>query len=516
MSDTESHKPQSDSSLRPPRRTTAETAASRTEKNNTPTRPIDRDPPPTLYVDLDGALVCTDILIESVVASVKSDPKTLLLIPGWMIKGRPALKRGLAARAMPPVESLPYRPEVIEYLRRRRETGRLVLATAADRSVAERIAEHLGLFDDVLATEPGVNLKGAAKLRAIREHAGDEPFAYLGDSTADLPIWAEASERLLAGGTPSLQRRVEADGKPARPLVHRPAIGPALFAAMRPRQWIKNGLLLAPILAGHAVTLGNFASVLVGIVCFSLAASSVYLINDVLDVNADRSHPSKSRRAIASGRLSLLHAIAASPVFIGLAILLALVCLPLAFVGWLLAYLAITFLYCVYLRSRLLLDVITLAGLYTLRVFAGGAVVDIQPSFWLLTLAVFLFLSLGFLKRFAELHNSVDQATVDVKHPSARNYTPADRGLLQTMGVVSGYAAAVVLCLYLNDPTSRELYTRPAILWLVVPLLLYWVSRAWLFAQRGKMNEDPVAWAVGDRVSWLFVVTTFVLAWLAT
>ncbi|MBB6430782.1 UbiA family prenyltransferase [Algisphaera agarilytica] len=475
---------------------------------------------PSLYVDLDGTLIQSDLLIESAVGLVKADPASLWCVPGWLAQGRPMLKRQLAERAMPEASELPYRPEVLAYLREQRDQGRqLILATAADCPAAERVAEHLGLFDDVLATDGQTNLKGKAKLEAIRKHADGQPFAYMGDSSADEPIWAEADERLMAGGNEKLYQRVTSDGGACRAFeMQGPAWG-ALLAGMRPRQWVKNGLLLVPMLAGHAVTAGNLLSVFWGIVCFCLAASSIYLVNDTLDVHADRTHPTKSRRPIASGRLPIPTAIAAVPVLMGTALLFAAVFLPIEFLGWLVAYLVVTVLYSTTLRSRLLLDVITLAGLYALRIFAGGAVVQITPSFWLLTLSIFLFLSLGFLKRYAELRNMADEAATQPGEPARhteRGYLPEDRGLIQLMGVVSGYAGAVILCLYLNDPISKELYAKPAMLWPVVPLFVYWVSRIWLIAQRGHMNEDPVAWAVGDRVSWALVFGVMLLAMLAS
>ncbi|MEM8739287.1 MAG: UbiA family prenyltransferase [Planctomycetota bacterium] len=474
---------------------------------------------PPLYVDLDGTLIKSDLLIETAIGLVKQDPASLWSVPGWLLQGRPTLKRRLAERAMPDPADLPYRTEVLAYLGEERERGRrIILATAADRHAAERIAEHVGLFDEVLATDGPVNLKGGEKLKAIQADAGGQPFAYLGDCLADEPIWAEAQERFMAGGSDALLRRVEADGRGCRVLAPRePTTGP-LFAAMRPRQWVKNGLLFVPMLAGHAVSADNVLSVLIGIVGFCLAASSIYLVNDTLDVHADRTHPTKSRRPIAAGRLPITHAILAALVLMGLSLLIALTLLPWAFTGWLLTYLGLTLMYSVNLRSRMLIDVITLAGLYALRIFAGGAVVAIAPSFWLLTLSVFLFLSLGFLKRYAELHNMAHETAVagEPSRHSDRSYVPADRGLVQQMGVVSGYAAAVVLCLYLNDPTDPDLYATPEILWPVVPLFLYWISRIWLIAQRGKMNEDPVAWAVGDRVSWVLVLVVLLLAKLAS
>ncbi|MEM9913771.1 MAG: UbiA family prenyltransferase [Planctomycetota bacterium] len=474
---------------------------------------------PTLYVDLDGTLIQSDLLVESAISLVKNDASALWSVSGWLMQGRAVLKQALTRRALPDPAELPYRAEVLNYLQAQKANGRrLVLATAADRLAADRVAQHLGLFDDVLASDGQTNLKSAAKRNAIQEHAVGQPFAYLGDCVADLPIWAEASERLLAGGTPKLRRRVEQDHGDCTVLVERGPVFGALLAAMRPRQWVKNALLFVPMLAGHAVTADNLLSVFLGVVCFCLAASSIYLINDTLDVHADRTHPTKSRRPIAAGRLSIVHAVAAVPVLMALALVIALIFLPFAVLGWLLTYLVVTLLYSVNLRGRLLVDVITLAGLYALRIFAGGAVVGITPSFWLLTLSIFLFLSLGFLKRYAELHNMADEQTAHPDEPARhteRGYLPEDRGLIQLMGVVSGYAAAIVLCLYLNDPTSTELYARPALLWPVVPLFLYWVSRIWLIAQRGNMNEDPVAWAVGDRVSWLMVLSVMLLAMLA-
>lgn len=280
---------------------------------------------------------------------------------------------------------------------------------------------------------------------------------------------------------------------------------------MRPHQWVKNLLVFIPLLVGHQW--GSAVRILattLALVAFSMTASAVYVLNDVLDLQADRRHPQKRRRPFAAGRLP----VTAAPVLLAVLLsLAALTCLPLPglFDACLSLYAVSSLAYALWLKWKPMIDVVLLAGLYTLRVLAGGVVADVTPSEWLLGFSLFMFLSLAFAKRHAELARLKSELKW-----GARGYLVHDLGLIETLGAVSAYLAVLVLALYIHAPATRELYRQPVVLWLLCPLLLYWTSRLWLIARRGLLDEDPIVFAFRDRVSLIVAaICTSVLA-LAT
>jgi 4-hydroxybenzoate polyprenyltransferase/phosphoserine phosphatase len=467
-----------------------------------------------LFVDLDGTLISSDVLVESAIGLLRMHPASLFSILGWLLQGRPTLKLRLAERAMPDIAALPYRESVLQILREQRDQGRRIyLATAADRLIAEAVGRHLDLFDGVIATDRSDNCKGAAKLQAIRQIVGQEPFAYMGDASADLPIWAKAQEAIVVSASRELQKRAAAGGAKVQAIDGGKGQLLPLLEAMRPMQWVKNLLLFTPMLAGHLVTTANVLVVLMGFVCFCLAASSIYLVNDVLDMHADRRHRTKCRRPIASGRLRIFTALGVWPILLVASLVLSLAVMPGVFTSMLLAYLATTLLYSLEFRQRLLLDVVVLAGLYTLRIFAGAVVILILPSFWLLAMSGLLFLSLAFLKRYVELCTMGPQETDEPAN--SRRYIYRDREAIGSIGIASGFASAIVLCLYVHSDNVTVLYSDPTMLWPIVPLFLYWISRIWIIAGRGRMADDPVAWTITDRVSWIVGLLAVLLTMLA-
>lgn len=455
---------------------------------------------PTLYVDLDGTLVRTDITVESVLGWVRRRPRNLFRALWAARRGRPWLKELAAADSDLDPAVLPYNQAVLEHLRRARDQGRrIVLATASNRRLAERVADHLGLFDEVLASGAGHNVKGRAKLEAIRAHCGDTGFDYLGDAHADLPIWQAAGRAQVVRPAPGVMARLQALGIPVE--VVDPAAPHARHAlrAMRPHQWLKNLLLFVPlVLAQKLLEPGAWAAVAVGFVAFSLCASGLYLFNDVLDLDADRRHPRKRLRAIAGGDLPLPQALVLGTALPAAAVLLGLALSP-AFVGWLLVYALISALYSVYLKRLALVDVLAIAGLFMVRVLAGTAAIGVGVSFWLLAVAVFIFFSLALIKRYTELRLVSD----DGGRVPGRGYLAADRDLLVMMGVASGYAAVIVVALYIDSDDVVQAYGHPERLWFVCPLVFYWISRMWIKAHRGEMHDDPLLFALRDRPSLL-------------
>jgi 4-hydroxybenzoate polyprenyltransferase/phosphoglycolate phosphatase-like HAD superfamily hydrolase len=461
-----------------------------------------------LFVDLDGTLIASDLLWESLLLTIKLDPRSVVRLPGWFAQGKAALKQELAVRCRPDAAGLPYREEVLVLLREAKEQGvSLVLATGSNRKLAHEVAEHLGLFDDILASDGQNNLIGARKLEAILGYCherGHESWGYFGDSETDVPIWKHAHESVAVN--PS-RKTLDKLGEHA-PKVKRVSAGKsklkALVKALRPHQWAKNVLLFAPLVLAHTLAVGPIVTALLAFIAFSLCASSVYVLNDLLDIESDRKHPTKRNRPFASGRLSVPN----GPVLAGSLLVagvgLAVAALPWEFVGALGLYLVLTSLYSFWLKRKLIVDVLLLAGLYTLRIIAGGLATGTAVSEWLMAFSVFLFTSLAFAKRHAELTRLAQEGG---DKTAGRGYQVQDTNIIASLGPTSGYLAVLVFALYINNGAARGLYAHPWALWLVCPLLLYWVTRVWFIANRGRLSEDPVVFAMKDGISrWVGVI----------
>jgi 4-hydroxybenzoate polyprenyltransferase/phosphoserine phosphatase len=469
-----------------------------------------------LCVDMDGTLLATDALWESIVLVAKKQPTLLLWLPFWLYRGKAFLKRQLALHVTLNPALLPHNEAVVSFVTAARRAGRhVVLATAADRRVADTVAQRLDVFSAVLASDGQRNLSGREKLAAIVDHLKGADFDYIGNSSTDLPIWKAAARSVLVRPSGSLlakARRVssvhEISWTRRTPLA-------TVFRALRIHQWSKNALLFVPLLLAHRLT--DSERVLQGVVAFvafGLAASAVYLVNDLLDLETDRQHPQKRFRPIASGEMSIPMALAAAPVAIGASVAVTAATLPFSFVAVLLLYLVTTSAYSLGLKRIAIIDVLLLAGLYTLRVVAGAAATDIAVSPWFLAFSMFIFLSLALVKRYAELKIASDaDPTGYHPHLSGRPYLIGDLDLLRSVGSTSGYLSVAVLALYLNSPEVHRQYDSPVLLWLIGPLLLYWLTRVWLLAHRGQLNIDPVLFALTDRAS--YVVATLVVAILA-
>ncbi|MDE2291228.1 MAG: UbiA family prenyltransferase [Elusimicrobia bacterium] len=450
--------------------------------------------------DLDGTLIKTDLLAESLLAVVRARPWEGLKAPLWLLGGRAALKRRAAERAALDVALLPYREEMLDLLKKERAAGRRVLlVTAADESLARAVADHLGLFDGVVASDGVRNRVGAEKLRALRALIGEGPFDYAGDSRRDLPLFEAARESVVVGPDAGLLRAVRGLGRPARSVAPERAGPRVALESLRCHQWAKNLLVFVPIVAAHR--LGDLVKLRAAVLTFlglSFCASSVYVINDVLDLPNDRRNPSKRTRPFASGRLPLS---AAPRLVSALMLLTAAVAwlLPLSFLALAAGYLTLALAYCLVLKRAYLVDVLCLAGLYTLRLFAGHVVPGIEGSAWLLNFSVFMFLSLAVLKRFEELRSAGSRVQGELP---GRAYRREDISFLSTFGLIAGCLATLVFMLYINSPKAAELYRRQWPLWFISPLMLYWVVRIWFLTNRGDIGSDLVRFVLKDRVSW--------------
>lgn len=468
-----------------------------------------------LVVDLDGTLIRSDLLAESYLALVRQQPLRALQPFLWLRKGRASMKTRLALASDIDVSTLPYEDAVLARLRAAREAGReTVLATASHEVLAQRVARHLGLFDEVMASDAATNLKAGRKRQALVERYGEQGFDYAGNSHADLPVWEASEEAIAVNPDPGVYRKLKALPR-ASELIGpaAPARGLAL-AAMRPHQWLKNLLLFVPLLASHrwdepALLLQG----LIAFVCFSLCASSIYLVNDLLDLPEDRAHHSKRFRPLASGRLPIWTGVAMVPLGLLSAFTIAALFLPRQFSGVLGCYLALTLAYSLWAKRQGMLDVIVLAGLYTLRIIAGAAAMGLATTPWMLAFSGAIFLSLALVKRYAELEDMASRGAGP--EIPGRGYRVDDRSLVATLGAAAGYIAVLVFVLYLQDPDTSALYAQPGWLWGASVVLLYWISRTWQLTRRGDMHEDPVVFAATDRVSLFCGALLALFMWLA-
>jgi 4-hydroxybenzoate polyprenyltransferase/phosphoserine phosphatase len=458
-----------------------------------------------LVLDLDGTLVRGDTLAEGALRLLATRPLVLVRLLGQAIRDRALFKQSVASAARLDPASLVFNDAILAHARAARAEGRaVVLATAADSEVAESVAAHLGLFDCVVASDGRANLKGAAKAAALVARFGQGGFDYAGDAGADIAVWAQARHAIVVDASPALLARARAANPSAQAMGVPASAGTTLrllARALRLHQWAKNLLVFVPVLADHKLQAGALGQAAIGFVAFSLCASSVYLLNDLLDLPHDRAHAKKRHRPFASGALSVTWAPGLMGGLLGGA-LLACAFLPHAFLAMLAAYYASTCAYSFMLKRRAVWDVVTLAGLYTLRIFAGSAATAIPISPWLLAFSLFLFFCLAVVKRLTELTLFV-RANGRASGPSGRGYAAEDLDMLRSMAASSGYMAVLVMALYVNSPTVLPLYRHPDFLWALCPILLFWVSRVLMISNRGLMNDDPVIFALRDRVSLL-------------
>jgi 4-hydroxybenzoate polyprenyltransferase len=469
-----------------------------------------------LCVDMDGTLLEGDSLYESLLALLGVHPWYLFLLPIWLLRGKAALKQEIARRSRLHVASLLLRDDVVEFLREEKEKGRkIILATAADRSIAMAVAERVGVFETVLASDGRTNLAGANKAKAIRKFLGDREFDYAGDSAADIPVWQAARTAILVGPTAQLLETARKNLTVGVVFPRRKFRPLSLVQALRPQHWVKNLLVFVPLVLAHDVrNVSLLAESFLAFVSFCLCASGVYILNDLFDLESDRLHPTKRMRPWASGAVPLWAGMILSPVLMATGLIVAMR-LSTFFLAYLFVYVISTVLYSAYVKRIPMVDVLLLTGLYLVRILSGGAATDIPVSPWLLAFSMFLLLSLAFAKRYMELSARSTEGQRP-SGPSKRNYSPADADLVRQFGISSGYISVLVLALYVNGQEVMTLYRHPQIIWLACPLLLFWISRVWFLASRGVLHEDPVVFAVRDSVSYLMGLIILLILFAAS
>ncbi len=451
-----------------------------------------------LCVDLDGTLVKLDTLHQALFLLLRREPACIFKIPGWIAKGKSHLKEQVMQRVSLDASTLPYNTKLLGYLRKEHAAGRtLVLATASNYRTADAVAEHLGIFSATLASNAEVNLRHGAKLAAIQSRF--PKFGYAGNDKADFPIWDAAEQVIVANPSPAAKAYIK---KADHIFIEKRPVLKMMLKAMRCHQWLKNILIFSPMLLAHRFSdVSAVVQSTLAFFAFSFAASSIYVLNDLFDLSADQHHPRKCKRPFAAGDLAIMRGAALIPVLAFLSFGLCFF-LPPLFLYTLLSYYLITTLYSWRIKQLAVADVLTLAVLYSMRIVAGSAATGTPVSAWFIEFAIFLFLSLALVKRLSELKEMEETPDADSARRE-RGYKVGDLPLLLGFGTASGYISVFVFTMYLNSDRVSQLYTTPALLWVFCPLLLYWITRIWHLAWRGKMHDDPLAFAAKDPQTYI-------------
>lgn len=467
-----------------------------------------------IAVDLDGTLILADSLHESMLQLVRQKIISIFWMPIWLFKGKAEFKAKIAEIVNLNVALLPYNLPLIEWLKQQRALGKkVILTTAADQKIAQSIADHVGLFDEVLASNGTTNNATSNKRDLLNERFGVNGWDYAGNSSDDLIVWKAANCAIVVNANNATIKQANQLNNVAHVFPSSKVSFSQWLKVLRVHQWLKNLLLFVPLMAAHQ--LGNFDSIftlIVAFIAFCFCASAVYIANDLLDLESDRLHIRKRQRSFATGLVSIRTGFILSILLASFSIAIAFV-VGCVFAAWLMVYLTITCAYTLWLKKIVLVDCLTLSGLYTLRIIAGATAAAVVLSFWLLAFSVFIFLSLAFVKRYAELHMQADAGNFTAH---GRGYMTTDAPLIQSLGIAAGYAAVIVFSLYLHSDSVLKLYSRPEIIWLAVPLMLFWVSWVWMKAHRGLMHDDPIVFAVKDKSSLAVAAMTLMCFMLAS
>ena len=463
-----------------------------------------------LAVDLDGTLIAGDVLHEQFLKLLFRRPLLLLSLLFTLRRGKAVFKRRVVSLMPPLAVALPFRKPFLDWLQGQRQAGRpLHLVTASDQHVADAVAAHLGIFDSATGSDGATNLRGAAKGRSLRARFPGG-FAYAGDSSADLDVWAMADQVVLVNASAATASKVRTRGWPvlAEFARSRPGLKDWL-GAIRLHQWSKNALLLLPLLLGHRfgdpqATLRVLAAMLI----LSVVASGTYILNDLADLEADRLHASKYRRPFASGRIppitGLLAGVALIGGGLGCAAWLAWSCLVLVAI-----YVAISLTYSLRLKSVPFLDTSIIAALFTLRLVLGIEMARVLYSPWLISFAAFFFLSLALAKRHVEVMQAADGSSASL---ARRGYLPEDWPLTLAFGVAAAFASLQIMILFVaDDARPSHLYGHPYRLYLLPSGIALWLMRVWFLAHRKRLAHDPVIFALRDPVSWLLGAYTLAI-----
>ncbi len=464
-----------------------------------------------LCVDLDGTLIKTDILIESALLLLKKNLLYFFILPIWLLKGKAFLKEQIIKRVSINPSILPFNEELLAFLEDEHKKGRkIVLATASDINIAEKIANKVGLFDNILASNGRVNLSGEFKLRTLEENFGKKLFDYIGNEKIDFKIWLNSRNALIVSHSKKFIEKCSKSINFSKVFLKERNLIKVLLKTIRIHQWLKNVLIFVPLILSHTIfQWDRLEKAILGFLAFSFIASGTYIINDLMDIESDRQHPTKKERPFASGDLSIIWGIVLAPLLIAIGIFLSLFYLNLNFQLIIITYLICTIVYSLHIKKLVVLDIILLATLYTIRIFAGAVAIDVNLTEWLLVFSMFFFLSLACVKRFSELQLNIKKGYR--KRLIGRGYYNKDIEQIAIFGTSSGYISVLVMALYLNSVDVKALYSNSAILWAICPLLLFWISRLWLLARRNRIRIDPVVYALEDKTSYFIGLLTVII-----
>ncbi len=471
-----------------------------------------------IVVDLDGTLVLTDTLFETLVKIFHKLPSEMLNLPFWLARGKANLKKNLSEKIALNPETLPYNKELLEWLKKNKALGhQLILCTAADKKIANTIADYIKLFDEVIASDGLTNMGGANKRDELVRRYGERGFIYAGNAKPDIEVWRSSAQAVVVNGTDELAKRASELTEVIQIIPSEAITFNSWFRVLRIHQYLKNLLLFVPLIAAHQINQPESLRLLMlAFVSFSLCASSVYIVNDLIDLESDRLHPNKHRRPFSSGLIPITYGLILAPILLIVSFVLAGF-MESHFFKCLSIYFILSSAYSLRLKRYALIDCFMLAALYTLRVVAGAIVIDVPLSFWLIAFSVFFFLSLAFVKRYAEMSTQISHGKENLH---GRGYYVNDALLIQGLGITSGFASVLVLALYLNSEAVVRLYAAPQIMWLAIPLLLFWISWIWMKAHRGEMHDDPIIFAIKDKISraigvFLFLIFIGASTWTA-
>lgn len=459
-----------------------------------------------LCVDLDGTLIKADMMFDSVALLIKKNPFYLFIIPFWLSRGKLFLKEQLIKNVHQDIDNVPINQDVVDYLIDEKKNGRnIILVTATMQNYADEFKEKFDFFDEAVGSKGGINLVGIQKAEYLKNRFGDRGFDYIGDSSKDLYVWKFAANALIVGNNQEIIDKAkqisnvikiwEDDNESKISIIYR---------QLRVYQWVKNLLIFLPALLAHNLELSTYFNLILSFFSFSFVASSIYIFNDLMDLNSDRNHEIKKNRPIAAGKFKISDAFIYSFFLMIVGILISAF-VNSSFMIVLIIYIISTFAYSIYLKKIYIIDIITLAVLYTLRLIAGSATSGEIISEWFAAYSLFFFFSMGALKRFTELKNSKKEKL------SGRGYLSDDIDLIKSMGISSSLISVLVMVLYINSSTISQLYPNPKFLYLIIPILLHWVLRVWILADRSLMNEDPIVFGIKDKSSYISAILIFVI-----
>ena len=446
-----------------------------------------------LVLDVDGSLLKTDMLFECLWAALGRHPWLAIKAVCGLFSNRAALKQRLAELAALDVSLLPVRLEVLALIAPAQAKGReVILASGSDKSLVDALSQQLNLKSAPLASDGVINLTGARKAASLTARYGRD-FEYVGDSRADIPVWQAAAGGYVVAPDSGLKKRLSKAGLSVESLSG-PSSVKSLLRAMRPHQWVKNILLLLPILAAHRSDMLGVMLTLWGIAIFSAAASSIYIVNDLMDLSADRKHPAKRFRPFAAGEASIGAGMVLS---LGLAMIAlgGAALLSWSLFGIIALYMALSLSYSLGLKRLRWVDIAMLASLYTLRVVAGSVAAGVAMSGWLGAFVFPVFLALGGVKRLIELGKTTGEAQLP-----GRGYARRDRADLRNISITAAIGAVVVYTLYTYSEIAQSLYASPWEIRLAALPVALWLGRMILLGWRGRMNYDPIVFALRDPV----------------